>query len=490
MWEELENALAWYSAAPSRWMQSAKQDLAAAAEWIWEVLQGDFNDDQTTAQVVTGTIISMIPLVDQICDVRDVVANCKKINDDSSNKLHWLALALTLVGLIPVLGSLAKGCLKILFGYARKAIVKGAIKSLDGALWNAMEPFIEAGIVKLNQHLASPAVRKTLAALKIDNVYKYLARKTRDLKAAANPASLTKAFDSVLEALRQLSELMNRWGSAALQSKVGRMLQAVQAVRDQANRKLAEVLQPLHEILDRTARRLEIEADMAYRADTNAVNPHHYLRTRLDADAELAALAHKKEPWVDVRRAMKNASVDIDGPEVKSLVADRVADGWVDPVVGMNRARDPMRNAYATFHTLDGIEIPPGTTLYRIVDPSSSDNSICWMSKAEFDKLQSKNDWRRYFAVWKHWNSNGEFVTYTVPPGKPLKVWEGVTASQQLKNSSFFLEGGARQIVIEPSHLQKAYMGKRQATGWGTSDGMTREVDFTGLPALTNNWRE
>ena len=94
-------------------------------------------------------------------------------------------------------------------------------------------------------------------------------------------------------------------------------------------------------------------------------------------------------------------------------------------------------------------------------------------------------------GVWKHWNSNGEYVTYVVPPGKPLKVWEGVTASQQLQEKSqFFLAGGARQIVIEPSDLDKAYMGKRQATGWGFSDGMTREPDFTGLPSLINNWRE
>lgn len=40
------------------------------------------------------------------------------------------------------------------------------------------------------------------------------------------------------------------------------------------------------------------------------------------------------------------------------------------------------------------------------------------MTKAEFDKLKSKDDWRRRFAVWANWNSNGEFVTYTVPKGK------------------------------------------------------------------------
>lgn len=488
MWEELENGLAWFKAAPAGWIKSAKQDLAAAAEWIWVVLQGDFADEQSTGQVVTSTVISMIPFVDQLCDVRDVVANCKKLNEDSSSKLAWFALTLTLIGLIPVLGSFAKGCMKILFSYARKAVVKGAVKSLDGAVWVATRPFIEAGIVKLNQHLASPAAKKTLAVLKIDNVYKHLALKTRKLKAATTPASLTAAFDVVIKTLDQLADLMNRWGNAALQTKVAKMHQAVKAVRAKADKKLAEVLKPLHDLLDRIARRLDIEADMTYRAKVNSVNPHNFSGTRLSADMEEAALASKKEPWVDVARRFKYPAIEkVDDIKIDSAVSK----GWTNPVVGKKRKNDPMSNAFKTFNTLDPIEIPAGTKLYRIVDPSSADNSICWMTKEEFDKLKNKDDWRRYFAVWKHWNSNGEFVTYTVPAGKPLKVWEGVTASQRLKpESKHFLEGGARQIVIEPSDLDMAYMGKRQATGWGTSDGMSREPDFTGLPSLTNNWRD
>ncbi len=108
MWQELENGLAWFTAAPTRWVSSAKQDMSAAAEWIWVVLQGDFADEQNTAQTITGTVISMIPFVDQLCDVRDVVANCRKINQDTSNKWAWVALVLTLIGLFPTLGSLAK----------------------------------------------------------------------------------------------------------------------------------------------------------------------------------------------------------------------------------------------------------------------------------------------------------------------------------------------------------------------------------------------
>jgi hypothetical protein len=109
------------------------------------------------------------------------------------------------------------------------------------------------------------------------------------------------------------------------------------------------------------------------------------------------------------------------------------------------------------------------------------------MTKAEFDKLKSKDDWRRRFAVWAHWNSNGEFVTYTVPPGPGLNVWEGITGSQQLDRSKYVLEGGAWQIVVEPSHLQKTHISARQKTGWGYDDlGTTNRM--IGVPVQRNNW--
>lgn len=488
MWEELENALGWYAAAPNRWMQSSRQDLAAAAEWIWVVIQGDFAEDQSAAQIATGTVISMVPFVDQLCDIRDVVANCKKISEGDDNTLHWFALAITLVGLVPVLGSLAKGCLKILFNGARKAVVTGAVKTLDATVWAANRPFIEAGIVKLNQHLASPPVRKALAALKIDNVYKYLAKKTRELKAATNAGSLVRAFDSVIGPLKQLAELMDRWGSAAMKTRVGQLLAMVQAVRDKAHRKLGEVVQPLQDMLERIARRLEVEADMTYRAHTNALNPHAYRRPGLEA--EIASLRSDPPLWVKVRRT---------APKRAREECPAISEGYPD--ISDKSTSKPLKKSFRTFHTLEPTELRPGTVLYRVLDPNSADNSICWMRGEDFALLKSKADWRDRFAVWANWNGNGEFVTYTVPPGKPLKVWEGETASQVLedragnrvkaddKGNYFWTAGGGRQIVLDPADLDSAHLGKRQTTNWGYSN-FGEHVDLVGVPTLTNNWHK
>lgn len=478
MWEELENALAWYQSAPSRWIQSAKQDLAAAAEWIWGVLQGDFNEEATTAQTVTGTVISMIPLVDQLCDVRDVVANCKKINAEPDNNWHWVALGLTLIGLFPTLGSLVKGCGKILFAYARKGALDVTAKGMSSTGGKLGKEFVEAGIAKLNAFLDRPEVRRTLKALKIDNPYKWLAAQLREVKAQVNIGALRKAFDQAYSTLTQLLDLVQKWASPVLVDRAKALLNIVDGVRRQLDQKMAQAIKPLQDILDQLARRLDVEADNTYRAYLKTTNVHHFNRPAMAA--ELDVFRTNKPVWVDVRKAGRNRALK-DKPEIP--------EGYPN----ITATEGALKEKWKTFHTLANKDIPPGETLYRVVDPGSFDNSIAWMRKKEFDTLTSKADWRRRFAVWANWNGNGEFVTYTVPPGKPLKVWEGKTASQELKDdahgTTYWLEGGATQIVLDPKNLEKSFLGKRQPSGWGYTDFST-PTDKIGVPQLTNNWRE
>lgn len=487
MQAEFENALAWFSAAPARWTQSAKQDMSAAAEWIWVVLQGDFADDQTTAQAVTGTVISMIPLVDQICDVRDVVANGKKINQDTSNRWAWFALVLTLIGLFPTLGSLVKGCFKILFAYGRKGLFSSGKAAMDADLWKATIPYVEAGVRKLNDFLARPVVRKTLATLRIDNPYTYLARELRKLSASLNVGQLTQAFDSATQALQKLLDLVQRWGNTAMKTQAGQLLQTVQKVRQGLNEGLATVLKPAQDWLNKLAQRLDVEHRLMNRAQTNAVNPHSFQRFSLDAEVE----ALRKNPPEHVKVAKTGQFMQMSKPPA-------IPPGHFD--IGHN-ARPPLSDAFQTFHSIEPDTLPPGTVLYRVLDPKSNDNSICWMTLAEFNKLHNKAQWRDRFAVWRHWNHNGEFVTYTVPSGEGLRVWRGKAASQPLKDSvgntikandkgdGFWLKGGAEQIVVNPADLKRSQLSKREFTGWGYDEGNI-EVNLVGVPILQANWHE
>jgi hypothetical protein len=482
-WEQFTNALEWYSKAPSRWYTSAKTDLSAAAEWIWEVLQGDFNDDQTTAQIATGMVISMIPIVDQICDVRDLVANCKKIDSEPNNEWAWFALVLTLLGLFPSLGSLLKGVVKILFSQARHTkhtvVKKVAENQAIQRFWAPKAQAVEEGIRLLGKHFNNPAVQKTLKALKIDNAWRYTAKHIRALSSKLTAKDLLSAFDALIEVLNKLLGTVKKYGSPLMATKVGLLLGMVAKVRNMADQKLADMLHPIKSWLDEVARRLDVEADNLYRANTNAKNI--YFERMKDTD-ELAKFEKEKPEWVDKGDDGRHRAAKKYIPKA----------GWPDlnPVVPPGE-RHPLKEAYKTFKEGDihPVTIPPGEVLYRVVDPKSGDNAICWMRKVEFDQLTSKADWRRRFAVWASWNTNGEFVTYTVPPGKGLNVWEGAAASQQMRQTDYWLEGGSKQIVLDPNDLKKGFLGKRQLTQWGYDD-LGQYPDMRGAPTLLNHWFE
>lgn len=457
--EDFENALAWFASAPAGWLQSGRKNLEAAAQWIWEVLQGDFNDNASTAQVATGTIISMIPFVDQICDIRDVVANCKKINEEPDNSWPWLSLVLTLIGLFPAIGSLVKGCLKVMFAALRKgASVSGVAPRLD--------IYVGASISQLNKFVARPEVAKALVALKWDNPYRTLAKEINRIAEKLNVGALKSALTEAVDATKSMLALVQRWGSAGGAKKAQELIDSLDAVKRGADRHLANALKPIKEYLFCTARKLEIDADMVHRAYLNNVNPHAFKKLSSPAEEVEAYKKHGKPDWV--------------------------SDTGIEPFPPLTNRPKPKKDwprvdAYDTFHSMKASTIPPGTKLYRIVDPTSKDNSICWMREEEFLKLKSKSDWRKRFAVWAHWNSNGEYITYTVPDGPGLNVWEGITASQKLKDTGYVLEGGAVQLVIDPSHLNKAHVSKRQSTNW-KYDELGTQNSMIGVPTLKNNF--
>lgn len=457
MTDEFENALAWFRSAPADRIESGKKNLAAGAEWIWEVLQGDFNDNASTAQIVTGTVISMIPFVDQICDVRDMVANCRSIKHEPDNTWRWVALVLTLIGFFPGLGSLFKGCFKVAFASMRK------VGAASGAA-PRIALHLDEAVAQLNRFLERPEIVKSLRALKWDNPYKILAANLRTLAAKVNTGALLRAFNEAQNAAESLLNLVKRWGGSSLAARADELIAMISGVHRKADRKLAEAVKPVQDYLNQLARRLDIEADMAHRAYLDTVNPHGF--KKLTEPEEVAAFRKAKPGWVDTT-----------GKEVYRALgkAPSAKPGW------------PNIKAYDTFHTMNPVTIAPGTKIYRIVDPKSKDNSICWMTEAEFRKLKSKDDWRRKFAVWANWNSNGEFIAYTVPPGSGLNVWEGVTASQRIEKTNYVLEGGAIQLVVDPSHIEKVYLSSRQKTGWGYDDLGTKN-DLVGVPVQMNNW--
>ncbi len=100
-----------------------EDDDGGILEWLFEALGGDFVEGRTGWQILLDTVISMIPVVDQICDARDILANIMFLTDEdeANDTMAWVGVGLCGIGLFPTAGSAAKGALKIVFKYADEA---------------------------------------------------------------------------------------------------------------------------------------------------------------------------------------------------------------------------------------------------------------------------------------------------------------------------------------------------------------------------------
>lgn len=85
------------------------------SSWIYGVLQGDFNKNPTLSQILVGGVISLIPVVDQVFDIRDLISNLITLsNEKDQTPENYMALSLTAIGLIPELGSILKTTVKLI----------------------------------------------------------------------------------------------------------------------------------------------------------------------------------------------------------------------------------------------------------------------------------------------------------------------------------------------------------------------------------------
>lgn len=91
-------------------------------------LQGAFNEDQTGDEAIADFLIGLIPIIGQLVDGRDLAAYLYRIvfKRQYNDPLNWVGLALTLVGLVPIVGDLAK--------FLGKTVVRGGLSALGSNL--------------------------------------------------------------------------------------------------------------------------------------------------------------------------------------------------------------------------------------------------------------------------------------------------------------------------------------------------------------------
>lgn len=427
---EMRAALAWETG------QQAPDDKSTWA-WLWESIQGDFNDKRSTGQIAFDAAVSMVPVVDQICDARDLIANCRAIatsDEKEDNTWKWVALALTLVGLIPTLGSLVKGVLKIVFAFVRRH----GIDRVDEA--------IDLSMTWVITFLRKKEVQDYLRAKNVDAVFKWLADAVRKVQKLANTRALLAAFDSTIGVMKGLLQKMTWLPVVGEQAR--KTIDLVERVRQRAPQPLARVDALLQRILGALARRLDMEQLLLRHGILNANNVH--FRGALP-EARAVTLMRGTEPrpaWLGNGRHGDYAPLKV--PAGRNAVSRQRK---LDPDYP-----DLNDTNIASFHKMAAVEIKGPARLYRVVSPTNGAMGDCWIPEDVWQKLLASPDpktaWRKHLAVWPDWNPDSQFVVMTIPPGQTVKVWRG-PASTQAKDARLkldaHLEGGWDQVIMKVS---------------------------------------
>lgn len=99
--------------------------VSSIQKFCKDLILGDFESEPSNAAMIVGGLISMIPVFDQVMDVRDVVGMIYRINNKGGFKNatpdDCVDLALAAFGCIPEVGSLFKTAIKPIWK-ERKAV--------------------------------------------------------------------------------------------------------------------------------------------------------------------------------------------------------------------------------------------------------------------------------------------------------------------------------------------------------------------------------
>jgi hypothetical protein len=424
---QLRDALAWATNEP----EPAHEASSNPFVWLWEAIEGDFNEDRTTGQILVDAGISMIPLVDQLCDVRDLIADCKKILHKPGDGWTWVALVLTLIGLFPTLGSLVKGVLKIFFSYVRRS---GGI---------AIKNTVESAMATVVTFLRRREVQVFLKAKKVDEVFQWLVDEIKELRGKINSAAIIVAMDRGLTVLESVASRVSI--VPLIGGKAKGALEQVKKVRLMADKHIDAALKPVQDFVNEIILALERQILEKQNGIVNAGNIHF---RGVIPEAQAIAIIRKRKPkWVST--AGDNFFRSVEPDEARALV-DKMSRKNNSPSERFPNLSD---QSIASFHTLIPHSIRGPARLYRILSPGSRGMSDCWVTEEIFKKLQRAPDpkaaWRRHLAVWPDWNANGQFVIYDVKKGETLNTWRGPASSQEKKSlPTHHLEGGWEQIVF------------------------------------------
>jgi hypothetical protein len=450
-----------------------KPEDVGLGEWIWGALQGDFNAERSTGQIGFDMVVSLIPIVDTLCDVRDLCANIRQYRKDPTNKITLFFIATTAVGFVPELGTVVKSVLRLVWVYL-KPLVKHADDITNASkLVAAANRACDAALPKITEYLQHNRVAKWATDGKLPDIYQFVAKTIREAADKISPAKLSALLNDKCNDLKALLQKIRPIVPSTIRENIDDLLKLIDTKRRAISNAIQEFAQPVRTVLKIVAKKLD---DQAWRVETYRTN-----RGWIAPISEVgsAKLINAKPPkWATkLPREMKFPPLQLEADEIKALMKE-------------HPTHPPLQESLvATFantgRKMQADVIKGPAKLYRVVDPSNEGAGIFWMTEAEFKAIKNRDEWRAKFAVKPEWNQNGWFVEYEVRAGETLPVWRGPAASQELKGTNHYLEGGGEQIVFFPGsrdEMVQAMSRIEPSSGLPLTDragNVDRRVEFT-----------
>lgn len=436
--------------AVSRWkrgVQETATDAKQKANWVWEAIQGDFNPNRSVGQIGLDTAVCLVPGVDTVMDIRDLIANIIAIARSPANGMAWFSLVLTLVGFIPELGSVAKGIVKIVFVKLRPLIKHADDLTNASKMVKYLDEAFDAALPDMIQYLRHSKVQQFLTKAGVPDVVKWVSKTITEVVDKVDTANLKRLFRQYADDMKGILESLKPFLPKSAAKKIATIVDNVTMIVKKFDEMVDKFIEPIRAMLRRLAQRLD---EMHWVAYTQNVNKG-WIAPLSEAGARRLIKKHHP-PWVKTAKPVTFKQLDPDDFVKKA-----------DYKNGLKKGAPPL-NSKAIKSFAKGVKarsLRDGETLYRVIDPTSGSMSTCWVSEAVWKELNANPQlarelWRGKLAVLPHWNQNGTFVKYTYNKARDgeITVWEGPTAMQWLGKSEKvedgFLEGGMNQIVFDP----------------------------------------
>ena len=435
----------------NRWKHSAKSaamDAKQKATWVWEALQGDFNPNRSVGQIGLDTAVCLIPGIDTVMDVRDLIANIIAIVAAPTNGMAWFNLVLTLIGFIPGLGSVAKGIVKIVFVKLKPLIKHADDLTSASKMVKYLDEAFDAALPSIVQYLTHPKVQKFLSNAKVPDVIKWVSGSIRAIVSKIDPATLKSQFNEKANSLKEILNTISPLLPASAGPRVKSVLDGIVTVQKNFEGAVNKFMDPLQKMMLRLAERLD---EVHWVVHTQQLNKGWI--APLSEQGSKTLIAKHKPAWAKTKKPIKFKQLEPDDFRKEAAYTEGLSSGA------------PKLDDTAIKSFAKGVKARPlrdGETLYRVVDPTSGSMSTCWITESVWkqinaDPVLAREIWRGKLAVKPDWNQNGTYVKYTYEKARDgdITVWEGPTAMQWLgakgNEAEGFLEGGLTQVVWQPT---------------------------------------